>query len=140
MPYEKIGATKVSSHWVRSPMENINKACQTCHNIPEQEIRDRVELIQHRTRALIERAAAAMTEMLDAITEVQQAGANEEQLTPIRKLQRKAMWRLDYIVSENSEGFHASQEAARILAESLDYSRQAIAACYKLELQGKLEK
>jgi nitrite reductase (cytochrome c-552) len=139
MPYEKIGATKVSSHWVRSPMENINKACQTCHNIPEQEIRDRVDLIQDRTRALIDRSAAAMTEMLDAITEVQQAGANEGQLTPIRKLQRKAMWRLDFIISENSKGFHASQEAARILAESLDYSRQAIAACYKLDLRGKPE-
>jgi nitrite reductase (cytochrome c-552) len=30
------------------------------------------------------------------------------------------MWRLDYIASENSKGFHASQEAARILAESID--------------------
>ncbi|MCG6155293.1 ammonia-forming cytochrome c nitrite reductase subunit c552 [Rubinisphaera margarita] len=35
------------------------------------------------------------------------------------------MWRLDYISSENSKGFHADQESARILAESIDYSRQA---------------
>jgi nitrite reductase (cytochrome c-552) len=35
------------------------------------------------------------------------------------------MWRLDYISSENSRGFHASQESARILGESIDYSRQA---------------
>ncbi|WP_146393808.1 ammonia-forming cytochrome c nitrite reductase subunit c552 [Planctomycetes bacterium CA13] len=139
MPYEKKGATKVSSHWVRSPMENINKACQTCHNIPEQEIKERVDLIQDRTRALIERAATAMTEMLDAIIAVQEAGATEEQLAPIRKLQRKAMWRLDYIASENSKGFHARQEAARILAESVDYSRQAIAACYQLDLKAKPE-
>lgn len=137
MPYEKKGATKVSSHWVRSPMENINKACQTCHNIPEQEIKDRVVMIQDRTRALIDRAADAMTDMLDAIIEVQEAGATEQQLEPIRKLQRKAMWRLDYIASENSKGFHARQEAARILGESVDYSRQAIAACYRLDLSQK---
>ncbi|MCC9600749.1 ammonia-forming cytochrome c nitrite reductase subunit c552 [Stieleria sp. JC731] len=134
MPYEKVGATKVSSHWVRSPMMNINKACQTCHKIPEDEIKARVDLIQDRTKALIERAASAMTEMLDNIIAVQEAGASEEQLAPIRKLQRKAMWRLDYIASENSKGFHASQEAARILGESIDYSRQAIAACLKLKL------
>ncbi|MDG2223614.1 MAG: ammonia-forming cytochrome c nitrite reductase subunit c552 [Rubripirellula sp.] len=139
MPYEKKGATKVSSHWVRSPMENINKACQTCHNIPEQEIKDRVDLIQARTSTMIDRAATAMTEMLDAIIAVQAAGANEEQLAPIRKLQRKAMWRLDYIASENSKGFHARQEAARILGESVDYSRQAIAACYKLDLDAKAD-
>jgi formate-dependent nitrite reductase cytochrome c552 subunit len=60
------------------------------------------------------------------------AFTTDEQLAPIRKLQRKAMWRLDYIVSENSKGFRAGQTSARVLAESMDYSRQAIALCYKL--------
>ncbi|QEG43625.1 ammonia-forming cytochrome c nitrite reductase subunit c552 [Roseimaritima ulvae] len=134
MPYEKQGATKVSSHWVRSPMLNINKACQTCHHVSEQELKDRVDIIQGRTRSLMDRAAVAMTDMLDAIIEAKEAGASEEQLAPIRELQRKAMWRLDFISSENSKGFHADQEAARILGESADYSRQAQAACYKLDL------
>ncbi|MCK5676214.1 MAG: ammonia-forming cytochrome c nitrite reductase subunit c552, partial [Verrucomicrobia bacterium] len=35
-----------------------------------------------------------------------------------------AQWRLDYIAAENSMGFHAPQEAARILAEAADYARQ----------------
>lgn len=131
MPYERQGATKVSSHWVRSPMLNINKACQTCHNVPEQELLARVQTIQDRTRKLIDRAAVAMTDMLDAIVAAQQAGASEDVLRPIRKLQRKAMWRLDYISSENSKGFHADQESARILAESIDFSRQAEAGSYR---------
>lgn len=62
----------------------------------------------------------------------QNAGASEEELKPIRALQRKAIWRLDYISSENSKGFHADQEAPRILGESIDYSRQAQATAYKL--------
>lgn len=132
MPYEKQGATKVSSHWVRSPMLNINNACQTCHKVSETELKARVDTIQARTRALMDRAAVAMTDMLDAILAAQAAGATEEQLKPIRDLQRKAMWRLDYISSENSKGFHADQEAARILGESIDYSRQAQAASYKI--------
>ncbi|MFG0290367.1 MAG: ammonia-forming cytochrome c nitrite reductase subunit c552, partial [Rhodopirellula sp. JB044] len=119
MPYEKEGATKVSSHWVRSPMLNINKACQTCHHVSESELQARVDTIQGRTRALMDRAAVAMTDMLDAIIAAQEAGASEEDLKPIRELQRKAMWRLDYISSENSKGFHADQEAARILGESI---------------------
>jgi nitrite reductase (cytochrome c-552) len=132
MPYEKQGAIKVSSHWVRSPMLNVNRACQTCHNVPEEELKARVDTIQGRTRALMDRAAVAMTDMLDAILAAQKANATEEQLAPIRDLQRKAMWRLDYISSENSKGFHADQEAARILAESIDYSRQAETAAAKL--------
>lgn len=78
-----------------------------------------------------------MTDMLDAIVAVQELGASAEELEPIRRLQKKAMWRLDYIASENSKGFHASQEAARILGESIDYSRQAIAACLRIKVGGE---
>jgi nitrite reductase (cytochrome c-552) len=132
MPYQRQGAMKVSSHWVRSPLLNINSACQTCHNVPEGELRDRVASIQGRTAAQLERAAAAMTDMLDAIKAAQAAGATREQLAEIDKLQRQAMWRLDFISSENSMGFHAPQESMRILGESIDYSRQAQAMAIRL--------
>jgi nitrite reductase (cytochrome c-552) len=132
MPYERMGAMKVSSHWVRSPLLNINSACQTCHNVPEAELRDKVEAIQLRTDRQLKRAAAAMTDMLDAILEAQAGGASTESLAPVFVLQKKAMWRLDYISSENSMGFHADQEAMRILGESIDYSRQAQALALRL--------
>jgi len=132
MPYERQGAMKVSSHWVRSPLLNINRACQTCHNVPEAELRDKVETIQNRTKSMRERAAVAMTDMLDAILEAKAAGAKPDQLAPIFELQKKAMWRLDFISSENSDGFHADQEAVRVLGESIDYSRQAQAAALRL--------
>ena len=38
--------------------------------------------------------------------------------------QRKAQFYLDFVEAENSTGFHAPQEAARILGESIDFSRQ----------------
>jgi len=132
MPYERQGAMKVSSHWVRSPLLSINRSCQTCHNVPEAELEEKVKTIQGRTKAILERSANAMTAMLDAIREAQAAGATEEELAPIFDLQRKAMWRLDFISSENSQGFHADQEAVRILGESIDYSRQAQAAALRL--------
>ena len=136
MPYERVGAMKLSNHHVRSPLENINAACQTCHHVSEDDLRYRVENIQAKSLALLETAATAMTEMLDAILEAKASakanGVDEDQLEPLYKLQRKAMWRLDYISSENSRGFHASQEAARILAESIDYSRQATVMALRL--------
>ncbi|MEM1331426.1 MAG: ammonia-forming cytochrome c nitrite reductase subunit c552 [Planctomycetota bacterium] len=132
MPYERDGAMKVSSHNVQSPLKNINNACQQCHNDSEDTLREKVETIQTRTMAHMERAAIAMTDMLDAILEAKAAGATEEQLAPLYALQRKAMWRLDYISSENSRGFHADQDATRILGESIDYSRQAQAMALRL--------
>jgi len=132
MPYERQGAMKVSNHHVQSPLNNINNACQTCHHIPESEILANARTIQERTMSLMDKAAHAMTDMLDAIREAQAAGATDEQLAEAFALQRRAMWRLDYISSENSKGFHADQEAARVLGESMDFSRQAQAIALRL--------
>ena len=67
MPYQRIGAQKVSDHWVRSPLLNVNRACQTCHAVAEAELTARVLTIQDRHHALLQRAATATTDMLDAI-------------------------------------------------------------------------
>ena len=125
MPYERQGATKVSDHWVRSPLLNISRACQPCHAIPEEELRFRAEAIQSRNSALLARAGSALLGMLDAIKEAKASGATDREILPALELQRRAQWRLDFIAAENSMGFHAPQEAARVLAEAIDYSRQA---------------
>lgn len=124
MPYERVGAVKVSDHWVRSPLMNVNNACQTCHNIDEDELLSRAVGIQDRTRALMERAEEAVVGLIGDIQRAQEAGATDEQLQAARDLQRKGQFRLDFIFSENSLGFHADQEAARILGEAIDYARQ----------------
>ena len=49
MPYTRVGAQKISDHHVRSPLLNINRACQTCHKWPEEELKARAEAIQDRT-------------------------------------------------------------------------------------------
>jgi len=46
-------------------------------------------------------------------------------LKELEELQRSAQWRLDMVAAENSMGFHAPQEMARLLAESIDLARQA---------------
>jgi len=77
--------------------------------VEESELLARVESIQSKTVAMTDRAGLAMTQMLDAILEAQAAGVSDSQLSEVFDLQRKAMWRLDYISSENSQGFHADQ-------------------------------
>ncbi|MBY0514649.1 MAG: ammonia-forming cytochrome c nitrite reductase subunit c552 [Gemmataceae bacterium] len=124
MPYTREGAVKVSDHNVRSPMLSANRACQTCHRYPEEEIHARVEAIQSRTRSLLTRAEAACADATRAIAAAKAAGATDDQLKEARQLHRAAQWRADFVQSENSKGFHAPQEAARLLAESADLARQ----------------
>jgi nitrite reductase (cytochrome c-552) len=130
MPYKREGAMKVSDHWVRSPLLNVSRACQVCHPYDEAEIQARVGAIQERTHTLLERAATANVAMLDAIVAAKKGGAGADGLAPALALQRKAQWRLDFVAAENSMGFHAPAEAARILAESIDYARQGELAAH----------
>jgi nitrite reductase (cytochrome c-552) len=124
MPYMRDGAIKVSDHHVRSPLLNITRACQTCHRYSEKEILARAEQIQDRTRGLLDRAEDALLALMDAVQAARKRGVPDKQLAAARKLHRKAQWRVDFVNAENSMGFHAPQEAARILAEAIDYARQ----------------
>lgn len=131
MPYMREGATKISDHWVRSPLLNINRACQVCHHFPEEELKARVDQIQSRNFDLLQRGGAAIIDLIDAIVKAKEAGASDEDLAQALEMQRKAQWRLDFIAAENSMGFHAPQEAARILGEAMDYARQGQVAALK---------
>jgi nitrite reductase (cytochrome c-552) len=124
MPYKREGALKISDHHVRSPMLNVNRACQTCHKWPEEELKARVETIQQRTFKLRNVAMDALMALITDLKAAKGAGMTDSQLAAAQDFQRKAQFYLDFVEAENSTGFHAPQEAARILGESIDFSRQ----------------
>jgi nitrite reductase (cytochrome c-552) len=124
MPYMRVGAMKISDHHVRSPVLNINNACQTCHKWPEEELKARIHLIQDRTFDLRNRSMEALVALINDIKAAREAGASDADLEIARKLQRRAQFMLDFVEAENSMGFHAPGEAARLLGESIDYARQ----------------
>jgi formate-dependent nitrite reductase cytochrome c552 subunit len=99
-------------------------AKQICHRFEENEIKSRVEAIQDRTKGLIERAEVGVKDLFDALKAAKEKGIPEAKLTAAQALHRKAQWRLDFIMAENSMGFHGAQESARILGEAIDYARQ----------------
>lgn len=134
MPYMRDGATKVSDHWVRSPLLAINRSCQTCHKFSEDEILARVDVIQQTNHELLQNAGTAAVDLIDAILAARDAGVPEEDLAPILEYQRQAQWRLDFVAAENSMGFHAPQEAARILGEAADLARQGQVAVLELQI------
>lgn len=124
MPFMRKGAMKISDHHVRSPLLNINNACQTCHRVPEDELLARAERIQERNLEMEHMALDALMAFIDAILEARQNGITEEQLKQVYQCQRSATFLIDFIEAENSSGFHAPQESARILFKAMDYMRQ----------------
>jgi nitrite reductase (cytochrome c-552) len=124
MPYVREGAIKVSDHHVRSPLLSPSRSCQTCHRYDEKEILARAEAIQSRTQALMVRAEEATVGLIQALAEAKKGGATDEALAGPRASHRQAQWRLDFVAAENSMGFHAPQESARLLAEAIDLAHR----------------
>jgi nitrite reductase (cytochrome c-552) len=124
MPYKREGAHKVSDHHVRSPLLNINRACQTCHKWPEGELQSRVLANQERTYHMRNLAMNALVELINDLKAARTNNLPEQAIKTAQDYQRKAQFYLDFVEAENSTGFHAPQEAVRILGESIDFSRK----------------
>jgi nitrite reductase (cytochrome c-552) len=107
MPYKREGALKISDHHVRSPLLNINHACQTCHKWPEAELRARVEAIQERTHRYAQPGHGCAGRAHWRIEAARAANAPTNRMAAAQEFQRKAQFYLDLSKRENSSGFHA---------------------------------
>jgi nitrite reductase (cytochrome c-552) len=124
MPMKRVGAMKISDHHVRSPLLNVNRACQTCHKASEGELVARVTAIQDRHHQMVSRAMDALMALIDDLERANRVEGETPRVLAARELHRKASWYVDFVEAENSTGFHAPQEAARLLQMSIDYARQ----------------
>ena len=137
MPYTRVGAVKVSSHWVDSPLAHVETSCLTCHRESEEAMRQRVLTIQDTTYTQMQRAETALLAAMDEIKAAMAAGVPDSGLAEARDLHRRAQLRWDFIAAENSMGFHSPQEAARVLGDSTDLARQAQLSAQRARLEKK---
>ncbi|NQU39520.1 MAG: ammonia-forming cytochrome c nitrite reductase subunit c552 [Lentisphaerae bacterium] len=124
MPYKRVGSMKISDHHVNSPYLKVNHACQTCHKQSEDELKLRIENIQGKTIEMKELAMNSLMDLIDDCKAAKARGTDAATLGVALDYQRKATFLLDFVEAENSTGFHAPQESARILMLSLDNSRK----------------
>ena len=68
-------------------------------------------------------AMDALVELIADIKTARTNGLSDEQLKAAQNFHRKAQFYVDFVEAENSMGFHAPQEAVRILGESINFSR-----------------
>lgn len=141
MPYKREGANKITDHNIQSPYANLQASCRTCHSgESEHDLAKRVSFIQdrhaHELRecennllAYIEDVVAArkQLEKLEKFASLEddkvRFKAISEALKDTLEFHRKAQMRWDVAFSENSYGFHAPQEAMRIIGQCKELSR-----------------
>jgi nitrite reductase (cytochrome c-552) len=123
MPYMREGGLKISDHQVNSPMLKINRSCQTCHHFPETELKARVEEIQDRYFNLRNVALDALMDLIRDTKAARSDGTNPAFIQQAQEYQRKGQFMIDFIMSENSMGFHAPEESVRVLGDAINLCR-----------------
>lgn len=124
MPYQRVGAMKITDHQARSPLLNINKSCQTCHHSSEVDLLSKVDLIQTRHLEMRDRALNALMQFIDDIKNATDKKLSADKIKKAQVLQREAQFLIDFVEAENSAGFHAPQEAARVMMTAMDKIRE----------------
>jgi cytochrome c nitrite reductase small subunit len=71
----------------------------------------------------IEITLDALVDLINDIKNAKAKGTTDAQLTAARDYQRKGQFMIDFVMSENSMGFHAPQEATRILGDAINLCR-----------------
>jgi nitrite reductase (cytochrome c-552) len=70
------------------------------------------------------RAMDALVELIGDLKTARASGSAAAEVSAAQDFQRKAQFYLDFVEAENSSGFHAPQEALRVLGESIDFARK----------------
>lgn len=102
----------------------MNKSCQTCHHAPEKELKERVHTIQERHLEMRKKAMNALMQFMDNIKAAQAKKFDQKKIEKALVVQREAQFLIDFIEAENSTGFHAPHESARLIVSALDKIRE----------------
>jgi nitrite reductase (cytochrome c-552) len=125
MPEIKHQGQTITDHQVNSPLLKIEASCTKCHqDVKPDDLKRRIETEQDRFFKQRNIAMDALVGLIGDIEKAKAAGRTDAELEAARYLQRRAQFYLDFVEAENSTGFHAPQEALRILGDSVNYARQ----------------
>jgi nitrite reductase (cytochrome c-552) len=86
-------------------------------------MRERVTTIHDRYEHAKNVSFDALTALITDIEKAGKAGTAADRIAKAQAYQRKAQFFMDYVVSENSRGFHAPQYTLRVLNDVTDASR-----------------
>ena len=93
--------------------------------------------VRPRLRRMAHAVASVRSIMIADIEAAKAAGATEKDLAEARKAQRRGQFYVDFVESENSNGFHAPQEATRILGDAIDLFRKGQVSLWPLKWAAK---
>lgn len=118
MPAQEKGGAAYTSHWWTSPLNHISESpCLMCHDGTAEELKQRVIGLQEEAAARIDSIGEELA-AIHLLVGSRRASLSEEGFDIVAELVRKAQFRLDWVYSENSTGFHNNSMLMGLLDEA----------------------
>lgn len=116
-PAEKDGKA-YTSHWWTSPLNHIEQSpCTMCHDGTAAEIKERVVSLQKHASDRIDIVGTAVADLHKKLAS-KKAAMDKSTYDTVAANIRKAQFRLDWVFSENSMGFHNNAMLMGLLDEA----------------------
>lgn len=132
MPSLSESGRNYTSHWITSPMRQVQASCKTCHKQGEDWLLERVKAVQNNVWQLQQTAGKTVARAHEVIGKAAAVEkADKAELEKARELVRKAQWFWDMVAAQNGMGFHNPDQVLNTLGRSIDMAHQAIATANK---------
>ncbi|HEX3031726.1 MAG TPA: ammonia-forming cytochrome c nitrite reductase subunit c552 [Bacillota bacterium] len=126
MPYMRKDSQKYSSHWMTSPVKNLDISCKPCHRQTTAWLKERIHDIQVKTNELVNTAGEENAKAIRAIeAAAKESPVDTAKLDQARKHHRTGQAYWDWVAAENSMGFHNPQKAMYTLGLAINNAREA---------------
>jgi nitrite reductase (cytochrome c-552) len=128
MPYKRQNGQKYTSHWVTSPMRQIDLSCGPCHDQGSDWLLKSVKSTQDKVWQMQRAAGKAVAEAHQVLAAASSATSSRPDIEKARESLRKAQWYWDFVAAENGMGFHNAPLSLNLLGQSVQLSYEAMRA------------
>jgi nitrite reductase (cytochrome c-552) len=125
MPFMNEGGQKFSDHKVQSPLNYINRTCQTCHREDEKDLFENVYERQDKVKESRDQLEKILVQAHVEAGKAWELGATEDEMKDILWDIRNAQWRWDFVAASHGASFHSPIECSRIMASGINLAMEA---------------
>ncbi|SNS25041.1 respiratory nitrite reductase (cytochrome ammonia-forming) precursor [Anaerovirgula multivorans] len=126
MPTVEEEGETYRSHWAKSPLKTVEESCGGCHKDGEAIIAQTEEIQREIDDMQVEVSGMIVELVEDFAAALEERDLEEATVEELWDLHRKAQYRWDFVMVENSTGFHHWEKARKALEEAKEFAQQAL--------------
>ncbi|MCC5912529.1 MAG: ammonia-forming cytochrome c nitrite reductase subunit c552 [Clostridiaceae bacterium] len=127
MPTMTEDGEEYVSHWAKSPLKTAEESCGECHRDSEAII-TQTEDIQREIDAMQVEVSDLIVQLIEEFADALERRVidDDEVIDRVRSLHRASQYRWDFVMVENSTGFHNASKARQALERAKEQAEEAL--------------